>query len=149
SSSVGHSAKRPTEKPEEKIGCKVEPSSGRLILDYPLEGKRVSIKLDLPPHVKLSNLEFIECTTHGTWLVAGNLLIRTLGSDDIKTGKDMLGLFNDGSFFAQNFIAWKLEPLGVIRDVCRDGSNIIIKTETGLRYLIDTNRPSEPAYLIY
>ncbi|MBI2079933.1 hypothetical protein HYT84_04145 [Candidatus Micrarchaeota archaeon] len=116
-----------------------------MVFHYHESNKDIRIRLDLPDGVEISGAFAVECSPRYTILVTDKFLIRALGSSDVEEGREILGLFNDGSFFPQNAIIWVLRPLGTIESASIKGETVVLKNKDGGSYRIDTSRPSQGA----
>ena len=112
------------------------------------QAKKVKkLSLDIPDGVELKDRLVFVCEKRYTIIVTPDYIVRAVGYQDVLDGREMLGLFPDGSFYPQNAIFIKLKPLGIIQSGFVKGRTVVLRSENG-EFLIDTDRPSKPATIL-
>ena len=123
--------------------CNVSFSKNSLTLSYAGKDGTFVLELDVPDAVHLTSISKVSCQADRTIIISDGYAIRSLGYDQLKIGKNMLGQFGN-TFYVQNAVFLPLSPLGMIQSAEISDSLVVVRSARGT-YRIDMDDPAAPA----
>lgn len=106
--------------------------------------ERLQLSMDMPEGVSLSPPLEMKCQPQRTIVVTDQYLARCLGYEDIKDGREMLGILANGALYPQNCVFRDLRSLGKIGRIVVLGNEVELESSKG-NCTIDADNPSKPA----
>ena len=131
-------------KPHVQKECALE-QEGRTVV-YKTSGRKRSVQLQLPAHVRLGKPVEIFCGSDRTVIVTPEYAVRTLGLTHLIEGIPQLGFLPHPAepHYSQNTVVVPLRRLGRVQSVrLHLPSTLLLQTERGL-YQLDMDAPSQP-----
>ncbi|MEM4208673.1 MAG: hypothetical protein QW153_03775 [Candidatus Bilamarchaeaceae archaeon] len=102
------------------------------------------LELDIPSNIDLNKENIIKTSYQAerTILITENYIIRTLGCEEIRNGKEILGKRN-GTIYFQNAVFISIQPLkemGNIKNIEIVDENVVFLLDNGVMIIVNSDK---------